>query len=159
MGRKKHYKNPNKSEEEIKKTPKKKQVKKETPKKETPKKVEQPKVEKENIEVVKEEKKEPVKVVEEKKETPKKKWVAKLGPVLQKNAMKIVGIISILIAAFCLIEIVSIYYRVTWSPQGVFKRTINDFFREIIASAAPLDEYFIEESKEYKRALTRTLYK
>ena len=36
---------------------------------------------------------------------------------------------------------------------------INDFFREIIESAAPLSDYYLEESKEYKRALTRTLYK
>ncbi len=36
---------------------------------------------------------------------------------------------------------------------------INDFFREIIAYRAALDEYFKRESKEYKHALVRTIYK
>lgn len=36
---------------------------------------------------------------------------------------------------------------------------INDFFREIIAHRAPLDDYLIRESKEYKKVLMRTLYK
>ncbi len=36
---------------------------------------------------------------------------------------------------------------------------INDFFREIISLGAPLDDYLVKESKEYKKALTKTLYK
>ena len=36
---------------------------------------------------------------------------------------------------------------------------INDFFREIIAKGEPLDDYFKEESKQYKHALIKTLYK
>ena len=36
---------------------------------------------------------------------------------------------------------------------------INDFFREIIARGIPLDDYLTRESKEYKKALTKTLYK
>ena len=36
---------------------------------------------------------------------------------------------------------------------------INDFFREIISFYSPLDDYLIKESKEYKKALTKTLYK
>ena len=36
---------------------------------------------------------------------------------------------------------------------------INDFFREIVAFRAPLDDYLIRESREYKKALTNTLYK
>ncbi len=36
---------------------------------------------------------------------------------------------------------------------------INDFFREIILLNSPLDDYLINESKEYKKALTRVLYK
>lgn len=36
---------------------------------------------------------------------------------------------------------------------------INEFFKEIIARRAPLDDYLIRESREYKKALTKTLYK
>ena len=36
---------------------------------------------------------------------------------------------------------------------------INDFFREIIDRRMPLDDYLIRESKEYKRALVKTIYK
>ena len=36
---------------------------------------------------------------------------------------------------------------------------INDFFREIISLGSPLDDYLVKESKEYKKALTKTLYK
>ena len=36
---------------------------------------------------------------------------------------------------------------------------INDFFKEIIALSSPLNDYLIKESKEYKKALTKTLYK
>ena len=36
---------------------------------------------------------------------------------------------------------------------------INDFFRAIIESGLPLNECLIKESKEYKKALTKTLYK
>ena len=36
---------------------------------------------------------------------------------------------------------------------------INDFFKEIIASGSPLDDYFVKEAKEYKKALAMTLYK
>ena len=36
---------------------------------------------------------------------------------------------------------------------------INDFFREIIFKGEPLDDYFKEETKQYKRALMKTLYK
>lgn len=36
---------------------------------------------------------------------------------------------------------------------------INDFFREIISLCSPLDDYLLKESKEYKKVLTRTLYK
>jgi hypothetical protein len=35
---------------------------------------------------------------------------------------------------------------------------INDFFRRIISRASPLDDYLIKESKEYKKALVKTLY-
>ncbi|MBR4230676.1 MAG: hypothetical protein IKR74_00785 [Bacilli bacterium] len=45
------------------------------------------------------------------------------------------------------------------SRDYILYSEINDFFREIIALGAPLDDDLIEESKEYKRALTRTLYK
>lgn len=36
---------------------------------------------------------------------------------------------------------------------------INDFFREIISYGSPLNEYLKKESREYKQALVRTLYK
>ena len=36
---------------------------------------------------------------------------------------------------------------------------INDFFKQIIAKGEPLDNYFKEEAKEYKKALIKTLYK
>jgi len=36
---------------------------------------------------------------------------------------------------------------------------INDFFKEIISLRAPLDNYFENQSREYKFALTKTLYK
>ena len=36
---------------------------------------------------------------------------------------------------------------------------INDFFREIIYRKAPLDDDLIKESREYKKILTKTLYK
>ena len=36
---------------------------------------------------------------------------------------------------------------------------INEFFREVIENAGPMTPELIEESREYKRALTRTLYK
>ena len=36
---------------------------------------------------------------------------------------------------------------------------INEFFKEIVRNAAPLNEYLIEESKNYKCALVKTLYK
>lgn len=36
---------------------------------------------------------------------------------------------------------------------------INDFFKEIISLGSPLDDYFVKESKEYKKALTKTIYK
>ncbi len=36
---------------------------------------------------------------------------------------------------------------------------INNFFKEIIAKGEPLDEYFKSEAKQYKRALSKTLYK
>ena len=36
---------------------------------------------------------------------------------------------------------------------------INDFFREIVSHGAPLDDDLIKESQEYKKALTKTLYK
>ena len=36
---------------------------------------------------------------------------------------------------------------------------INDFFREIISLGFPLDDYLVKKSKEYKKSLTKTLYK
>lgn len=36
---------------------------------------------------------------------------------------------------------------------------INDFFREIISLRSPLNDYLIKESREYKKILTKTLYK
>lgn len=36
---------------------------------------------------------------------------------------------------------------------------INEFFKEIIAYGLPLDIYLENQSKEYKHALTKTLYK
>ena len=36
---------------------------------------------------------------------------------------------------------------------------INAFFQEIVALKTALDSYYKEESKEYKKALTRVLYK
>ena len=45
------------------------------------------------------------------------------------------------------------------SRDFVLYSEINDFFREIIAKASPLDDDLIRESREYKKALTKTLYK
>ena len=45
------------------------------------------------------------------------------------------------------------------SRDFILYSEINDFFREIISIGQPLDDYFIRESKEYKRVLTKTLYK
>lgn len=36
---------------------------------------------------------------------------------------------------------------------------INDFFKEIISYGAPLDNYFENQSREYKKSLNKTLYK
>ena len=36
---------------------------------------------------------------------------------------------------------------------------INEFFREIVEKAGPLSPEMIEESKDLKRSLTRTLYR
>lgn len=36
---------------------------------------------------------------------------------------------------------------------------INSFFKEIIAHNNPLDKLLVDESKEYKKALTKVLYK
>lgn len=36
---------------------------------------------------------------------------------------------------------------------------INDFFKAIISYGAPLDNYFENQSREYKKALNKTLYK
>jgi len=41
----------------------------------------------------------------------------------------------------------------------ILYKEINDFFRKIILSGLPLDEYLKAESKEYKKALVKTLYK
>ena len=45
------------------------------------------------------------------------------------------------------------------SRDYILYSEINDFFREIIEAGAPLDDYLKNESKEYKRVLTKTLYK
>ncbi len=45
------------------------------------------------------------------------------------------------------------------SRDFVLYSEINDFFRIIIAYGAPLDESLKRESKVYKEALVRTLYK
>lgn len=45
------------------------------------------------------------------------------------------------------------------SRDYILYSEINDFFREIIAFSAPLDDYLKKESKEYKHALVKTLYK
>ena len=45
------------------------------------------------------------------------------------------------------------------SRDFILYSEINDFFREIISVRKPLDDYFVRESKEYKRVLTKTLYK
>ena len=44
------------------------------------------------------------------------------------------------------------------SKDHVLYNEINDFFREIIAVRAPLDDYFIEQSKVYKYELSKILY-
>ena len=36
---------------------------------------------------------------------------------------------------------------------------INNFFLRIIEKGEPLDEYFKEDARQYKKALTKTLYK
>ena len=41
----------------------------------------------------------------------------------------------------------------------ILYQEINEFFKEIISYRAALDEYLERESKEYKRALVKTLYK
>lgn len=45
------------------------------------------------------------------------------------------------------------------SKDYILYSEINDFFKEIIALNAPLNDYLIKESKEYKKALIKTLYK
>lgn len=45
------------------------------------------------------------------------------------------------------------------SRDFILYSEINDFFMQIISRRAPLDDDLIRESKEYKRALTMTLYK
>ena len=45
------------------------------------------------------------------------------------------------------------------SRDFILYTEINDFFKEIISLGSPLDDYFVKESKEYKKALTKTIYK
>ena len=45
------------------------------------------------------------------------------------------------------------------SRDFVLYSEINDFFRVIIALRTPLNEDLMRESREYKKALTKTLYK
>ena len=36
---------------------------------------------------------------------------------------------------------------------------INDFFKEVICTGQPIDDFFASKSKEYKHFLVRTIYK
>lgn len=45
------------------------------------------------------------------------------------------------------------------SKDFILYSEINDFFREIISYRSVLNDYLKRESKEYKRALVKTLYK
>ncbi len=44
------------------------------------------------------------------------------------------------------------------SKDFVLYQEINDFFKEIIARRAPLDDNLMRESREYKKVLTLTIY-
>ena len=45
------------------------------------------------------------------------------------------------------------------SRDFILYSEINDFFKKIISIGEPLDDYLISESRDYKKALTRCLYK
>ena len=45
------------------------------------------------------------------------------------------------------------------SRDFILYSEINDFFKKIIAHGVPLDDYMLRESREYKQALQRVLYK
>ena len=45
------------------------------------------------------------------------------------------------------------------SKDFILYSEINSFFEEIVARRAPLDDYLKKESKEYKKVLTKVLYK
>ncbi len=120
MGRKKHYKNPNKTDGEIKKEKKEKTVKKKTP------------VVEEKIEKL-EEVKEPVK--EEPKVEEKKKC---------KTGIKIWGVVMIVATAVLLIASLALVYRATRSPEAVFKKTITHYFNEMDKDAKLLEKYYFD---------------